>query len=107
MKRKTNPKSLRELAFVDGDRIFSCNVAPRRAAEPERWWWFSVSTGGHRYAPFLAADDDTAESVASRIVAYYDNHMAHRAAPVLPPWRRGSGPAKSPATPPSAVGRSL
>ena len=79
------------LAFADGDRAFSCSVGPRCASDASQWWWFSVSNGGtSRYAPFVAGEEDTAESVQARIIAHYDNMLARRAAPSIPRWRRAA-----------------
>ena len=89
MARKVRATELSSLAFTDHERTFTCSVAPRRASEPVLWWWFSVSGGSnHRYAPFVATADDTAESVQGRIVAYYDDHIARRAAPAISRYRR-------------------
>lgn len=83
------PTSIRSLAFQDAGRTFTCTVAPRRASEPVLWWWFSVAEGGaHRYAPFQADGADTDESVRTRIVAYYNDHLARRAAPNVPRFGR-------------------
>ena len=82
-------QSTTNVEFVDADRRFSCSVAPRRASESALWWWFRVSTdASNRYAPFLAANDDTPMSVQERIVAYYDDLLARRAAPAVPRWQR-------------------
>ena len=87
--RAAHGQSTSSLDFIDGDRRFSCSVAPRRASEDALWWWFRVSTdAGNRYAPFLAADDDTPTSVQARVVAYYDDLLARRAAPAVPRWQR-------------------
>lgn len=77
--------------FEDGGRTFTCRVEAPRASRPEAWWWFGVSTEDHhRYAPFQAAATDTESSVRSRIVAYYDDLLARRAAPATSYWRRGA-----------------
>jgi hypothetical protein len=92
---KGKPVDKREFAFVDGERTFTCYVAPRRASESELWWWVSVSGGnGSRYAPFQVADEDTPESVQERVVAYYDDHIARRSAPPQPRWGRPPANAK-------------
>jgi hypothetical protein len=80
----------RNLSFVDGDRTFTCRVAPLRGSDGDLWWWFSVSSGnGSRYAPFQAEPDQTDQAVKERVVAYYDDHLARRAAPSAGQWRRG------------------
>ena len=92
MARKIERKDLHELEFTDADRRFTCSVGPRLRSESTLWWWFSVSDGGtNRYAPFIAATEDTADSVQSRIIAYDDDHLARRAAPAVPRWRRPTG----------------
>ncbi len=76
--------------FVDNDRTFTCSVEKAHALGNEPWWWFSVSTDDRqRYAPFRALSGDTQKSVRTRIVAYYDDLLARRAAPATPYWRRG------------------
>jgi hypothetical protein len=81
-----------EFSFVDRDRTFTCRAEARSAASPsERWWWFQVSSEVHnRYAPFRAASGDTKRSVQSRIVTYYDDLLARRAAPATSYYRRGA-----------------
>jgi hypothetical protein len=87
--------------FINDGRTFSCSVAPRRASESALWWWFRVSSdAGNRYAPFLAESDDTPTSVQARIVTYYDDLLARRAAPSVPRWQRARPAAPAtPATP--------
>ena len=76
--------------FVDRGRTFTCSVEAPRAPRTEAWWWFRVSTEpGPRYAPFRRAVGDTREGVQSRIVAFYDDLLARRAAPAANYWRRG------------------
>ncbi|MGH7671229.1 MAG: hypothetical protein ACRENQ_17235 [Gemmatimonadaceae bacterium] len=76
--------------FVDNDRTFTCSVEKAHALGNEPWWWFSVSTDDRqRYAPFRALTGDTQKSVRTRIVTYYDDLLARRAAPATPYWRRG------------------
>jgi hypothetical protein len=84
--------------FINDGRTFSCSVAPRSASETALWWWFRVSSDGSRYAPFLASSDDTPASIQSRIVAYYDDLLARRAAPSVPRWQRARPAAAAPAT---------
>ena len=96
--------------FVDNDRTFTCTVEKAHALGNEPWWWFSVSTDDRqRYAPFRAMSGDTQKSVRTRIVTYYDDLLARRAAPATPYWRRGpqqnganQAAAPAPATPPPA-----
>ncbi|GJG85759.1 hypothetical protein tb265_09400 [Gemmatimonadetes bacterium T265] len=78
-----------EFAFTDGDRTFTCRVEASRAARTDAWWWFDVSTERHqRHAPFRAAAGDTLHDVATRVVAYYDDLLARRAAPPVTRWQR-------------------
>ena len=84
--------------FEDAGRTFICSVEPMRS---EGWWWFSVGSDirQQRYAPFRAGPDDTRADVQARIVAYYDEMLARRAAPPQPNrWqRRTDGAAAAPA----------
>lgn len=83
--------------FEHGGKTYTCLVEERKAEKPEAWWWFTVSGDGHRYAPFQALARDTRDSVRARIVAYYDNHLVHRAMPASGQehWaRRGKAAAK-------------
>ena len=85
-------------AFVDGDRTFTCRVEAARHAPAEAWWWFAVSTErDQRHAPFRAAATDTPRDVQARVVAYYDNLLARRAAPAQPRWGRRAAPPADPA----------
>ncbi len=80
------------LVFEDAGRTFTCTVQLQPAPLSEHWWWFTVSTDERsRYAPFRATKGDTAASVRSRIVAYYDELLARRAEPRATHWgRRGA-----------------
>ena len=83
------PDVLQEFSFVDRGRTFQCRVAASRATGPDPWWWFEVSTEQHqRHAPFRADPDDTYDVVQQRMVAYYDNLLERRAAPVVKKWSR-------------------
>jgi len=75
-------------SFVHDDRTYTCvaEAGPGGASEP--WWWFTVNRDGNRYAPFRATTKDTRSSVQARIVAYYANHLAHRAMPESQHWAR-------------------
>jgi hypothetical protein len=91
--------------FVDAGRTFICSVAQRRASESALWWWFRVSSdAGNRYAPFLAESDDTPASVQARIVAYYDDLLARRAAPSVPRWQRARPAAPAAPAAPTTTG---
>jgi len=70
--------------FEHDGRGYACVVEQPRAAHGQPWWWFRVSGDAHRYAPFHAVTGDTRESVRSRILAYYANLRARRAAPPAP-----------------------
>ena len=83
------PDVLQEFSFVDRGRTFQCRVAASRVTGPDPWWWFEVSTEQHqRHAPFRADPDDTLDVVQQRMVAYYDNLLERRAAPVVKKWSR-------------------
>ncbi|MGD0484289.1 MAG: hypothetical protein ABSB58_06500 [Gemmatimonadales bacterium] len=89
-------------SFVHDDRTYTCiaEAGPGEASEP--WWWFTVNRDGNRYAPFRAMTKDTRTSVQAKIVAYYANHLAHRAMPESQHWARrpkGVGTAGAPGTP--------
>jgi hypothetical protein len=80
---------LQEFSFVDRGRTFQCRVAASRVTGPDPWWWVEVSTEQHqRHAPFRADPEDTLEVVQQRMVAYYDNLLERRAAPVVKKWSR-------------------
>lgn len=91
------PQTPQDFAFIDAGRTFTCRVEAARAARAnaapsapvDAWWWFDVSTERHqRHAPFRAAAGDTPVDVAVRIVAYYDDLLARRAAPPVTRWQR-------------------
>ena len=91
--------------FTDGDRTYTCTVEKRRTPGAEPWWWFGVSGDGHRYAPFQAASNDTQDSVRTRIVTYYKEHLVRKAMPAVTRqhWAsRGKGVAVTPAVAPAA-----
>ena len=92
-------------SFVHDDRTYTCvsEAGPGGASEP--WWWFTVNRDGNRYAPFRATTKDTRSTVQGRIVAYYANHLAHRAMPESQHWaRRPKGVAgAAPGTPGAIV----
>ncbi len=94
-----------DFSFVDNDRTFTCRVEASRPRADDAWWWFEVSTERHaRHAPFRAAPGDTRDDVQARVVAYYDEMLARRAAPPQPYWqRRNATPAAAaPAAAPPA-----
>jgi hypothetical protein len=81
-------------AFVDDGRTFTCRVEASRHARNDAWWWFVVSTEQHqRHAPFRAEATDRPDDVQARVVAYYDDLLARRAAPAPNRWSRRSTPA--------------
>jgi hypothetical protein len=92
-------------SFVHDDRTYTCvaEAGPGGASEP--WWWFTVNRDGNRYAPFRATTKDTRSTVQGKIVAYYANHLAHRAMPESQHWaRRPKGVAgAAPGTPGAIV----
>jgi len=73
--------------FEHDSKTYHCTVAPLRPQGDEAWWWFNVSGDPNRYAPFHAAKSDTRDSVRTRIVEYYANHIARRLAPPVPRGR--------------------
>jgi hypothetical protein len=73
--------------FVDAGRTFACRIEEARRPNTTAWWWFTVSSDNHRYAPFHFDATDTEDSVRARIVGFYDNRLARRDAP-RQPWRR-------------------
>lgn len=90
MIRTATAPERRSMDFIDNDRTFTCVVAPRLAREVTLWWWFSVDGNNSRYAPFVADADESDASVRTRILAYYEDHLARRAAPATPRWRRAA-----------------
>jgi hypothetical protein len=85
-----------EFSFVNAGRTFTCCVEPLRASARDAWWWFAVSSESHqRHAPFRATDADTTADVQARIVAYYDDLLARRAAPAPGRWHSRGRPAAS------------
>ncbi len=78
-------------SFLHEGRTYSCEA--RDGVEGQVWWWFTVSSDGNRYAPFPAGSKDTRASVEQRIVEYYTNHLARRAAPEQPHWAKRGKPA--------------
>ena len=80
---------IRAFKFESDGRTYCCAAEKLSRTNGQAWWWFQVSGDGHRYAPFQAAAGDTPESVGSRIVEYYNNRLARRAAPPAPPAKWG------------------
>jgi hypothetical protein len=89
--------------FEHDSKTYHCSVEPLRAQGGEAWWWFNVSGDPNRYAPFHAASSDTRDSVKTRIVEYYTNHLARRLAPPVPRgrWQRQGQGAPAPAATPA------
>jgi hypothetical protein len=88
--------------FEHDSKTYRCSVEPLRPSGGEPWWWFNVSGDPNRYAPFHASSSDTRDSVKTRIVEYYANHIARRLAPPVPRgrWQRqGAGAAEAAAAP--------
>jgi len=74
-------------SFVDAGRTFTCRVESSRPQAADAWWWFNVSTARHeRHAPFRADASDTPAGVQARVVSYYDELLARRAAPSTGHW---------------------
>lgn len=74
--------AIADFNFEADERTFGCVVERARSEGAQPWWWFSVSGDAHRYAPFQAAADDTAESVQQRILAYYRALLLRRSQPL-------------------------
>ena len=87
--------------FDHGGRTYTCSVRSSRLRAADAWWWFEVSGDRQRYAPFRAAAGDTSPSVRERVVAYYEDFLARRAAPTLRGghFGRRAPAATTPATP--------
>ncbi len=86
--------------FDDAGRTFKCTLEAQEKTPSEKWWWFTVSTDSRtRYAPFRAASTDNEKNVQKRIVAYYDNMLAARAAPPTPRWNGKPKPVVVPGAP--------
>jgi hypothetical protein len=80
--------------FEEGGRSYRCCVEGERSSRTGAWWWFDVSGDAQRYAPFHPEPGDTQDSVRVRIVAFYNNLLARRAAPPEPrQFGRGRPPA--------------
>jgi hypothetical protein len=95
--------ALLSFAFDDAGRTFSCRVEGARGLR-DAWWWFDVSTEQHqRHAPFRASPSDTPDAVQARVVAYYDDLLARRAAPPVTRWNRGTPAASAGAAPAPAA----
>lgn len=83
--------------FDDAGRTFKCTLEAQEKTPSEKWWWFTVSTDSRtRYAPFRAEAKDNETNVKKRIVAYYDNMLAARAAPPTPRWNGKPKPVVTP-----------
>ena len=93
-KRKTSA-----FDFEDGGRRYSCRVEAPRAGM-DAWWWFDV-TGerNERHAPFRAEATDTTDAIQARVVAYYDDLLARRAAPAQGRWHQRGRPAAAAGAP--------
>ena len=87
--------------FEHDNKTYHCTVEPPRTPDGQAWWWFNVSGDPNRYAPFHAAGSDTRDSVKTRIVEYYANHVARRLAPPVPRgrWQRPAAATPTPTTP--------
>jgi hypothetical protein len=92
-------------SFVHDQRTYTCCPEPIEGDHGEIWWWFTVTHDRNRYAPFLAHPRDTRASTQARIVAYYANHLAHRAPDNRGGhWaRRGKAPGAKPVGRPKAA----
>jgi hypothetical protein len=88
---------MNQLTFEDEGRTFTCEAAASMATPETVWWWVKVSGDGQRYAAFHKAKGDTAASVKSRMIAYYEKVLADRARPPLPRPQFGRPPGRPPA----------
>lgn len=80
---------LRRLKFEADGRTYTCEVGTLHHRSEEAWWWFRVSSEEYqRYAPFRACPEDTSDDVRARIVSYYEELLARRAAPPPSRWQR-------------------
>jgi hypothetical protein len=79
-------------SFLHDGRTYTCVAAEGPGGQGEPWWWFTVTRDANRYAPFRAAAKDTRASVQARILAYYSNHLEHRAMPEREHWARRPKP---------------
>jgi hypothetical protein len=79
-------------SFLHDGRTYMCMASDGPMGPGEPWWWFTVTRDANRYAPFRAASKDTRASVQARIVAYYANHLEHRAMPEREHWARRAKP---------------
>ncbi|AHG89446.1 hypothetical protein J421_1909 [Gemmatirosa kalamazoonensis] len=78
-----------EFSFIDAGRTFRCRIENSRTRAGDAWWWFEVSTEQYeRHAPFRAEASDTPAGVRARVVAYYDDLLARRAAPAQGRWHQ-------------------
>jgi hypothetical protein len=98
---------IKGFVFEHDDKTYRCDVAPLRPQGGEAWWWFNVSGDPNRYAPFHASGSDTRESVRTRIVEYYTNHLARRLAPPAPRgrWQKPGTTAPTAQAPSAAPGQ--
>lgn len=77
---ETKPMEKR-MTFEHGGRTYTCTVETQRSAPSEPRWWFAVTGDQQRYSPIEASPKDTAKSVRTRIVEYYEHHLKVLAEP--------------------------
>jgi hypothetical protein len=85
---------VKELAFQDDGRTFTCHAASSPATPGTMWWWVSISGETQRYAAFRTEAGDNPTSLKRRVIAYYAQLLADRARPreIRTSWGRPRKP---------------
>jgi len=86
--------------FEEGGRTYVCTPEKRTTPPLGTWWWFTVSSDSHRYAPFEASSSDTRQSIRERVVEFYERRLHARAQPAEPQQQFGRS-----GRPPKAAGQ--
>jgi hypothetical protein len=71
------------LHFEEGGRTFTCKAESSVNTPGVLWWWVRVSGDDTRYAAFHCAPGDTARTLQTRVIAYYEQVLAIRARPMI------------------------
>ena len=74
-------KQCTEVEFSAGDRTYRCAVQGKEGVGVGPWWWFEVTGDQSRYAPFRFEPTDSANTVQTRVVEYYEKLLESRANP--------------------------
>jgi hypothetical protein len=82
--RSSAGAGLQEITFEHGGRKYVCTVEAQRRTPEDRRWWFAVGGDEQRYSPIEAAPNDTANSVRTRIIEFYERHLWLREQPAAP-----------------------